>query len=216
MKRLKVTIEEQGEFTSTFMQTLKTYFFEYIHSLDPDEIQQLDDDNKSNGWGVTDLLEIDNSLELLLTFQLFYHNNGRLLLTSGLIIVPDGEVPEGEEKKNLESLYENFRKTRSHGFVSMQFLGVLGILFGVGVKESRNAITELYKNLLYSTLSRGSDFNFDAISEFIGTLSFSIKKSTLADRDREEVEDAKKAREIIDTTTFVELPDPHEQEILDS
>ena len=135
-----------------------------------------------------------------------------------MIIVPDGEVPEGEEKKDLESLYEIFRKTRSHGFVSIQFLGVLGIFFGAGVKESRNAITELYKNLLYSTLSRGSDFNFnfDAISEFIGTLSFSIKKSTLANRDRKEVEDAKKAREIIDTTTFVELPDPYEQEILDS
>ena len=137
-------------------------------------------------------------------------------MTSGLIIVPDGEVPEGEEKKDLESLYEIFRKTRSHGFVSIQFLGVLGIFFGAGVKESRNAITELYKNLLYSTLSRGSDFNFDAISEFIGTLSFSIKKSTLANRDRKEAEDAKKAREIIDTTTFVELPDPYEQEILDS
>ena len=130
-----------------------------------------------------------------------------------MIIVPDGEVPEGEEKKDLESLYEIFRKTRSHGFVSIQFLGVLGIFFGA---ESRNAITELYKNLLYSTLSRGSDFNFDAISEFIGTFSFSIKKSTLANRDRKEVEDAKKAREIIDTTTFVELPDPYEQEILDS
>ena len=27
-------------------------FFEYIHSLDPDEIQQLDDDIKTNEWGV--------------------------------------------------------------------------------------------------------------------------------------------------------------------
>ena len=27
-------------------------FFEYIHSLDLDEIQELDDDIKTNGWGV--------------------------------------------------------------------------------------------------------------------------------------------------------------------
>ena len=73
-------------------------FFEYIHSLDPDEIQQLDDDIKSNRWGVTDLLEIDNSLELLLTFQLFYHNTAKMPLTNSLMIVPDGEVPEVEEK----------------------------------------------------------------------------------------------------------------------
>ena len=29
--------------------------FEYIHSLDPDEIQQLDKDVKTNEWGVIDL-----------------------------------------------------------------------------------------------------------------------------------------------------------------
>ena len=67
-------------------------FFEYTHSLDPDEIQQLDDDIKTNWWGVINLLEIDNALELLSTFQLFYHNNGRLSLTNGMLIVPDGEV----------------------------------------------------------------------------------------------------------------------------
>ena len=49
-------------------------------------------------WGVINLLEIDNALELLSTFQLFYHNNGRLPLTNGLLIVPDGEVPEGGRK----------------------------------------------------------------------------------------------------------------------
>ena len=32
--------------------------------------------------------------------------------------------------------------------------------------------------------------------------------------DRKEVEDAKKAKEIIDSTVFVELPDPFEQEIV--
>ena len=72
-------------------------FFEYIHSLDTDEIQQLDDDIKINGWGVITLFQIDSALELLSTFQLFYHNNGRLCLTNGLLIVPEAEVPEGEE-----------------------------------------------------------------------------------------------------------------------
>ena len=67
--------------------------FEYIPSLDRDEIQQLDEDIKTNGWRVISLFEIDNALELLSTFQLFYHNNSRLPLTNGLLIVPDCEVP---------------------------------------------------------------------------------------------------------------------------
>ena len=96
-------------------------FFEYTHSLDPDEKQQLDDDIKTNWWGVINLLEIDNALELLSTFQLFYHNNGRLSLTNGMLIVPDGEVREGEEKINLRRLYEMFQYTKSHGLVFMQF-----------------------------------------------------------------------------------------------
>ena len=68
---------------------------------------------------------------------------------------------------------------------------------------------------MYATLSGANNFNFDVISDFISRVSFSIKKSTLANIDRKEVEDAKKAKEIIDSTTFAELPDPFEQEIVD-
>ena len=73
----------------------------------------------------------------------------------------------------------------------------------------------MYKNLSYATLSSTNDSHFDATSEFISRLSFSIKKSTLANRYREEIEDAEKAKEIINKTTFVELPNPSEQEIVD-
>ena len=57
---------------------IEDIFFEYIYSLDLDEIPQIDSDIKTNRWGVINLLEIGNALELLSTFQLFYHNNGRL------------------------------------------------------------------------------------------------------------------------------------------
>ena len=125
------------------------------------------------------------------TYQLFYHNHGRLPLTNGLLIVPDSEVLEGEEKINLKNLYEIFRYTKSDDLVSIQFLGVLSLFFGAGTRESKNAITELYKNLSYATLSGADNFNFNAISDLISSLSFSIKKITLANRDRREVEDAK-------------------------
>ena len=69
---------------------------------------------------------------------------------------------------------------------------------------------------MYTTLSGSNNFNFDVFSDFISRLSFSIKKSTLASIDRKEIEDAQKAKEIIDSTTFVELPDPFEQEIVNA
>ena len=47
-------------------------FYKYTHSFDPDELRQADDGIKTNGWGVINLLEIENSSELLSTFQLFY------------------------------------------------------------------------------------------------------------------------------------------------
>ena len=46
-------------------------FIEYIHSLDADEIQQLDEDLKTNAWCAKTLLQIENSFELLSSFQLF-------------------------------------------------------------------------------------------------------------------------------------------------
>ena len=47
-------------------------FIEYVHSLDVDEIQQLDDDLKANGWGTKSLLEVEIAYELLTIFQMFY------------------------------------------------------------------------------------------------------------------------------------------------
>ena len=36
-------------------------FIEFIHSLDVDEIQELEDDLKANGWAVKSVLEIENA-----------------------------------------------------------------------------------------------------------------------------------------------------------
>ena len=89
-------------------------------------------------------------------------------------------MPEVQEKINLKNLYEMFRYTTSHGLVFLQFLGVLSIFFVARTRESKNTITELYKNLPYATLSGANDFNFDAVSGLRSSLSFSIKNNTLA------------------------------------
>ena len=120
-------------------------FIEYIQLLDADEIEQLDDDLKVNGYGAKCLLEIENACEMLTTFQMFYYFNGRLPLTNGLLIVPDGEATEGTEKIKL-NVYLRCLKTNSHGLVSIQFLSGLGIFLGLHLSILKHAITELCKN----------------------------------------------------------------------
>ena len=87
-----------------------------------------------------------------------------------------------------------FQHTKSHGLMSLQFLGVF------------------LRHLSYSTLSGAGNFEFDAISEVVVRISFLIKGSTLLDRDERELEDAQKVTETTGKTTFVEKPDPFQQE----
>ena len=65
--RLKKIIEYQGVSINLFLDVADS-FIAYIHSLDVDEIQQLDDDLKANGCGTKSLIEIENTYELLTIF----------------------------------------------------------------------------------------------------------------------------------------------------
>ena len=151
-------------------------FIEYINSLDADEIQELDEDLKTNEWSAKTLLKIENSFEPLSIFQLFYYFNGSLPLTNGLLVVPDGEVPNGKEKTNLKNLYEMFKDTNSHGLVSLQLLTALGIYFGLNIPATKNAITDLYKHFSCEAMSGAKDFAFDGVSDLISGLSLKIKE----------------------------------------
>ena len=143
--------------------------------LDIDKIQELDEDCRTNDWGAKSYYEIENATKMLSNFQLFYYLNGRLPLTNSLLPALDGEAPDGTDKINLKNLYEMFRDKNSHGLVSLQFLDALGIFFGLDTFVPKNAITELYKNLSYETLSGARNLEFDAISDLLSGLSFMIK-----------------------------------------
>ena len=184
-----------------------------MYSLDVDEIQQLDNDLKVIGRGTKSLLEIENAYELLTIIQMFYYFNGRLPLTNELLIVPDGETPEGTEKLNLKVLYEMFKDTQSHGLVSIQFLCALGIIFGLHILIPKYAIMELYKNLLYETLSGARNLGFQAISDLIGEMSFKIKNLTLLNIKRKEKQDKKSNLDIKKSQDFFEEPKKFEEEL---
>ena len=78
---------------------------------------------------------------------------------------------------------------------------------GKNIDQIKNAVSELYRNLSYVTLSGARTFAFDAVSDLVGRISFLIKGSTLLNRDRRERKDEEKAREILDKTSFYPKPD---------
>ena len=51
MREIEKTCKICGRVYQSLFIDIADFFIEYIESLDLDEIQQMDDDIKSNGWG---------------------------------------------------------------------------------------------------------------------------------------------------------------------
>ena len=172
-------------YQSLFLEIAET-FLKYINTLKPDEIEKLDDHLKSDGQGVQSIVEIEDSVEHLCVFEMFYYFNGRLPLTNGLLLVPDGETTEGPEKISLKSLYEMFKDTKSQGLVSLQFLSALNLFFARNIQTSKDVITELYKILSFKTLSEEQQTEFENISDLSAHIIFKMEHSILLNRENQE------------------------------
>ena len=68
--------------------------------------------------------------------------------------------------------------------MSLHFLYSLGTFFGLRPLIRKYALTELYQNLSYETLSGTKKHEFESVSDLISELNFSIKRSTLANIKR--------------------------------
>ena len=114
---------------------------------------------------------------------------GRLPLSNGLLVIPDGDPPLREDRVNMKRLYEMFKHTNSHGLVSLPFLGLIQYyLQKKRFSLIKTALTEFYLNLSYITLGGARDFSFDAESDLTAKLSFSLKHATF--KNLEEREDS--------------------------
>ena len=134
--------------------------------------------------------------------------------------MPDGDAQPGENKINMKQLYELFKNTGSHGLVSLPFLGLLLHFFesSQDLKFTKDATTELCKNLSYMSLSGARNFEFDAVSDFIVHLSFIIKGNTTENIKMREIENDLLAKKINDGRIFEpKIQDPLDDviEILD-
>ena len=86
----------------------------------------------------------------------------------------------------MKHLYDLFKNTKSHGIVSLPFLGLIQYY----LEENdhcliKNATTELYCNLSYMTLSGTRDFKFDAVSDLIARLSILLTHAALGNKKNE-------------------------------
>ena len=87
----------------------------------------------------------------------------------------------------------------------------MDISFGGDAILLKNALTELYYNLSYETLSGGRNFNFEAISDLVADMSFQIKKLTLSNLKRKRDQDKKSANDIKNSHEFFDEGDDEQK-----
>ena len=162
----------------------------------------MDEDIAANGWGIKKISEVTDSEEMLKIFQDFYSLTGRLPLSNSLLVVPDGDAPP-DEKLNMKQLYDLFKNTDSHGIVSLPFLGLTQFYLEENDHTlMKNAISELYYNFSYSTLSGARDFKFEGVSDLTARLSILLKHVTLGNQRLREIENEQAKRLINEKTIF--------------
>ena len=154
----------------------------------------MDEDINSNGWGIKKITDVDNAEDFVNIFQTFYQITGHLPLSNGLLVIPDGNSLPGENRVNMKSLYNMFRDTNSHGLVSLPFLGILQYYLEKNdLSLIKKALTELYSNLSYITISGARDFHFTALSDLIAKSFFLLKaatRSNIQDMDKSDIQNS--------------------------
>ena len=117
-----------------------------------------------------------------------------MLLSNGLLVVPDGDPPSGEDRVNMKSLYDIFIHTNSHELFYVLFLGILQYYLEKNdFSLIKKALTELYQNLSYITLSGARDFELKAMSDLTAKLSFLLKSATrynIEDMEKTDIQNA--------------------------
>ena len=135
---------------------ISVLFADFIRSMDSFEIHDMDNDIKANEWAIKKITDVNDAEDFMTTF---YQITGRLPLSNGLLIIPDGDTPRGEDRINMKNLYELFRHTNSHRLVSLPFLGLIQYYLEKSDHSLiKSTLTELYSNLSCITLSGARDF----------------------------------------------------------
>ena len=94
--------------------------------------------------------------------------------------------------------------TYSHALVSLPFLRVIHYYFDTTDQHLiKNALTELYGNLSYITLSGARNFEFENVSDLTARISFLIKSESKHNIKRQEKEDRENSYSINNNVSFI-------------
>ena len=77
---------------------ISVLFADFIRSMDSFEIHDMDNDIKANEWAIKKITDLNDAEDFMTIFQTFYQITGRLPLSNGLLIIPDGDAPPGEDE----------------------------------------------------------------------------------------------------------------------
>ena len=109
-----------------------------------------------------------------------------------------------------------FRHTYSHGLVSLPFLGAFHYYFDATDQHLiKNALTELYRNLSYITLSGARNFEFENVSDFTARISFLIKSISMQNTNKMEREDQENAYKINTSVSYVPKTEDPLDDVID-
>ena len=88
-----------------------------------------------------------------------------------------------------------YLKPQIRTLVSLPFLGLLQYYLEENDHTLiKNATSELYHNLSYSTLSGARDFRFEEVSKLTAKLSFLLKRTAIRNNHLREIENEKLAQ----------------------
>ena len=84
----------------------------------------------------------------------------------------------------IKKLYEEFRRTLSHGIISVTFLCALNLSFAGDLSYPKNALSELYYNLSFQVLSDEYELStsYDATRNLTADISINIENSIRSDQ----------------------------------
>ena len=104
-----------------------------------------------------------------------------------------------------------FKESKPHGLVFLQFLCALDIFLGGDISLSKEALTALYYNLSFETLSGSRSISFDKISDLTVDMSFQMKHSMLSNLKRKIKQDKKSDTDIKNSYEFFKKPRDDEE-----
>ena len=171
------------ELYMSLYNTVEDNLLKYLHNCLILEQEKLCKNFKLNAFKFLNCQNNFNSKKVINTYNVFFHRFGRFPGDLDLVKVPQGEIPKFLKTADIifpVALYEKFSIGETRELVYMQLMSVLNIFLGGDSKISKDAICEIFHNLLMQTLSKSDGsvlIKFDSIGLLLKNINEIFQKN---------------------------------------